>query len=121
MTKISEHFEKKDFTCFCCGIFNVNLNFLEKLEKARKIADIAFIVNSGYRCQIHNRKVGGDTVSSHMAGLAADLHIKTSWHRWKIHEALIKAGFKRIGHGSDFLHVDNDDSKPQEVFWIYNY
>ena len=33
--------------------------------------------------------------------------------------SLIRAGFKRIGIGSTFIHVDLDLDKPQNVFWLY--
>ena len=39
--------------------------FLRKIDKAREIANIPFTINSGYRTQKHNLKVGGVFASSH--------------------------------------------------------
>ena len=47
--------------------------FLEKLDYARHNAEIPFKINSGYRTQEWNMKVGGRFGSSHKKGLAADI------------------------------------------------
>jgi len=33
--------------------------------------------------------------------------------------ALLKAGFTRIGIASSFVHVDCDPTKPAQVIWTY--
>ena len=45
------------------------------LEPARAAYGKPIIVNSGYRCSIHNAAVGGASGSQHMKGEAADLRI----------------------------------------------
>ena len=34
-------------------------------------------------------------------------------------EAFLDAGFRRIGVGSTFIHVDSDEEKAQDVIWTY--
>ena len=93
--------------------------FLEKLDLARDIAGILFIITSGYRTEEHNKLVGGVNSSSHTKGLAADISCRDSVSRFIIVNALFKAGFTRIGIADNFIHVDCDETKTQEVIWTY--
>lgn len=43
------------------------------LEPARERLGKPIVVNSGYRCQVHNKTVGGVANSQHMRGEAADI------------------------------------------------
>lgn len=45
------------------------------LDPAREKLGRPIAVNSGFRCVVHNRKVGGASNSQHMRGEAADLRI----------------------------------------------
>jgi len=94
-------------------------SFLQMLDDARGIAGISFKINSGYRSKSHNAYVGGKEESSHLYGYAADIHCTGSRERFIIVDALIKAGFNRIGIAKSFIHVDNDKSKDDKVIWVY--
>ena len=98
---------------------NMNEEFLYMLDAARKIYGKPMHVNSGYRSEEHNKKVGGVSSSSHLKGLAADISCKNSNERFEMLQAFIKAGFKRIGVASSFIHIDNDKDKSQNVIWTY--
>jgi len=98
--------------------------FLSMLEEARAEANIPFKINSGYRTIKHNKhlakkgyKVSKD--SSHLKGLAADIKCVDSRGRFIILNALINAGFTRIGIAKTFIHVDCDIDKPSQVIWVY--
>jgi len=97
----------------------MDTEFLTMLDHAREIAGIPFKINSGWRSIEHNYEVGGKPNSSHIIGKAADLAIKGSRQRWIITEALIKAGFNRIGIAKTFIHVDSDETKDANVIWTY--
>jgi len=97
----------------------MNEEFLHMLDAARKIYGKPMRVNSGYRTETHNKKVGGVSSSSHLKGLAADISCKDSSNRFEMVQAFIKAGFKRIGVASSFIHIDNDKDKSQNVMWTY--
>lgn len=109
---MSRHFKEID-----CG--NMDNNFLHKLDNARNIAGLPFIINSAYRSPEHNAKIGGSPNSSHLKGLAVDIKCTDSRTRFIIVDALIKAGFNRIGIADSFIHVDLDLDKSNKVIWTY--
>jgi zinc D-Ala-D-Ala carboxypeptidase len=97
---------------------NMKKDFLTKLDKARAIADVPFKITSGYRSKETNKRVGGVSTSSHLKGLAADISCKDSSTRQKIVNALIQAGFTRIGIADTFIHCDTDKDK-NDAIWLY--
>ena len=103
---------------------NMDHNFLRMLDKAREIAGVSFKINSGYRSETHNLKVGGvprsetNRGSSHLYGFAADISCTNSNHREIIVRSLIQAGFTRLGVAKSFIHVDNDPNKV-DALWLY--
>ena len=99
--------------------FNMDKDFLSKLDDAREFANIPFKINSAYRTEEHNKSIGGSPNSSHIKGLAVDISAKDSRTRFKVLEALIKVGFNRIGVASTFIHVDDDKDKSSDVIWVY--
>lgn len=113
------HFKISDFACKCgCGLNNVELDLLTMLERARCIANIPFIINSGCRCSKHNKKEGGKRTSSHLNGLAVDIKCDNSYDRGIILKALYEVGFTRIGISKSFIHCDVDKSKNDST-WTY--
>ena len=73
------YFDLKEFRCKCCGQLPEDEQaFIEEL--VRNVLDPVrgkfgkpIKVNSGYRCEKHNAKVGGARHSQHMRGQAADI------------------------------------------------
>lgn len=98
---------------------NMDKSFLAMLKKAEKYAGFKFTFNSGFRTPRHNKEVGGVSNSSHTIGKAVDIKASTIAKRDKIVWAAKKAGFKRIGIGKTFVHLDSDATKPQYVTWGY--
>ena len=78
-------------------------------------------INSGVRTKSHNRRVGGVANSSHVIPICKAVDIKAS--SIAIRNTLVYAakqvGFKRIGVGRTFVHLDVDASKSQYVAWGY--
>jgi len=93
--------------------------FLQMLDSAREIYGKPMVINSGFRTEEHNAKVGGTANSSHIKGLAADIKCTTSADRWAMVHSLTKAGFNRLGIAKTFIHVDTDKSKPPFLIWTY--
>ena len=87
------------------------------MNKVRRFSRTPFYINSACRCEKHNTNVGGSKNSSHLVGFAFDIRVNSSVNRFKIVSNLIKYGFNRIGIYKDFIHVDGDDSKTQNVIW----
>jgi uncharacterized protein YcbK (DUF882 family) len=98
---------------------NMDADFLDKLDEAREFAGIPFIINSAYRSPEENKAVGGKPNSSHLKGLAVDIKSTDSRTRFLVLNALIHAGFTRIGIADTFIHVDYDFDKDQQVIWTY--
>jgi len=114
-----KYFQIEEFACPCCKKADMKEDFLVMLDKARELAETPFVITSGFRCEKHNREVGGKDNSSHLKGYAADISALTSDKRYKIVYGLISAGFKRIGIGKEFIHADCDPELPKGVIWIY--
>jgi len=93
--------------------------FIERLQVARSSVGMPFWVKSGWRCESHNKAVGGRMNSSHLRGLAADIRVQNSHELYSIVKSLICAGFTRIGVAGSFVHVDIDAGKVQDVMWTY--
>ena len=116
-----KHFSDTDFTTATptCQIEDMDEAFMHRLDTARGLAGIPFVVNSGYRSVEYEKQQGRDGDSAHTKGLAVDLKAEGSRQRYLIIEALIKAGFHRIGVGETFVHVDFDQTKDRNVIWTY--
>ena len=120
-TSTLENFHKSEFSCGCgCGLGfeQMDRKLLNRIDIAREFAGVPFVINSSIRCAKHNAKEGGRFNSAHLTGNAVDLRSKNSNDRFKIIEALLCAGFNRIGVYDTFIHIDNDPSKPQKVAWV---
>tara|TARA_R110000764_G_scaffold50845_2_gene111612 strand:+ start:510 stop:881 length:372 start_codon:yes stop_codon:yes gene_type:complete len=98
--------------------------FLNLLDRARDEAGVPFKITSGFRTPEYNidLKKRGYAVarnSSHLKGLAADIAVTSSANRLIILESLLFIGFRRIGIGKGYIHVDLDRAKVQDVVWVY--
>lgn len=95
----------------------MNKDFIKKLQIARDLAGIEFVINSAYRTPEHNRKVGGKTNSAHLRGFACDIATPSPSAKFTTLKSLLDAGFTRIGIYENFIHCDTDPSLPAGVIW----
>ena len=103
-------FKKEDFLCRCgkCEMpaeVEGNLMALVEnvLEPAREKLGLPIIVNSGYRCERHNKAVGGVANSQHLRGEAADIRCADNKRLAKI---IVEAGrFDQLIIYPTFIHV----------------
>ena len=123
MSTEMRHFLQSEFYCGCgCGLGfeSMSTDLVSRLDIARGWAGVPFVVTSSIRCKAHNDSLPyGKPNSAHLTGNAVDLACTSSRTRMKIYDALRKAGFDRIGISENFLHVDNDKTKPEGVLWVY--
>ncbi len=123
--EFAPHFSEEEFRCNCgCELLNVSRSFLERLERARLRAGIPFKVQSGCRCEQHNKDEGGKEKSAHLTSetkecTACDIGARGSGPRFVILDSLFRVGFTRIGIAKSFLHVDEDPVKDPQVTWLY--
>ena len=111
------NFTMDEFRCKCCGSLAMSGEFLKRLDRARTIAKIPFVIVSGYRCSKHNQAIGSKPTSSHLSGLAADIACTSDTDRYRIIISCIAVGIKRIGIYRSFLHVDLDPKKSSRCIW----
>jgi len=112
------YFTDLEMACPCCENVDMDPEFMIRLNAARLIAGIPFVINSAYRCEKHNTWVGGKDFSSHLYGYAADIRCTSSASRFKVLNALCALRFKRIGIYKTFIHVDSDPNKVGDVVWV---
>lgn len=103
-----EYFKKQEFACRCCGQLppamreNIETLVTEVLDPARRAFGGPVLVNSGYRCPMHNAEVGGVANSQHQRGEAADVRCADNKRLGKIIEQGI---FDQLVYYPTFLHV----------------
>ena len=102
-----------------CSMSDMDPDFLILLDKIREDAGIPLILNCAYRSVEHDKKKGRSGKSAHTKGKAVDIRCSTSATTYKIVNAALHNNIKRIGIGNGFVHIDNDDTLPQEVIWNY--
>lgn len=113
-------FKEDEFIMGSVNVFSaMDEKFLQRLDVARGISGVPYKITSSFRTMEHNKAVGGKPRSAHLKGLAVDIEVTSSAQRFKIISGLMEAGFKRIGIGSNFIHVDNDLSLPHPVIFTY--
>lgn len=96
-----------------------NTESLKRLDRAREIAGIPFVITSAYRSPEYEASKGRSGTSAHTMGRAFDIACTTPRNRWKIVHAAIAAGFTRIGIGKSFVHVDDSQIHSQCQIWHY--
>lgn len=115
-----KYFTKEEFVCDGENVFDkMNHDLLVKLDEARNICGFPFKITSSFRTIEWNERVGGKRSSSHLTGNAVDVACLNSTERMFMIDAFLTAGFTRIGIAKNFIHVDVDDDKPQNVIWTY--
>jgi uncharacterized protein YcbK (DUF882 family) len=98
---------------------------VEKFEQLRGFWGKGFVIDSGARCVEYNDKVGGESNSAHTPDSlgrcrALDIRLAGSADRRDMVLNAHNVGFKRIGIGKNFIHVDvaEDDQHPLG-WWTY--
>jgi hypothetical protein len=120
--KYAPYFTKEEFDCKCgCGLNNMQESHMDKIYAARISANIPFVIVSGSRCPEHNKKEGGEPTSDHLTGHGTDTQAMSGRAKWRIEEALLDAGFNRMGRGSTFVHAGDDPQNTSHVLWNYKY
>jgi len=87
------------------NVVNLTYGCLMLLEPARlEVGPI--IINSGFRSEVVNRKVGGVSNSQHLIGQAADIHPKDPAKFWTLVEFLKKCDLTdQLLTGNGWLHL----------------
>lgn len=122
MEKVTaKYFKESEFVCCTpsCSLQDMKQSTMDKLDKARELAGIPFVLNSAYRSKEYEISKGRAGTSSHTLGYAVDIRCNTSENRFKIVTALREVGFNRIGIAKTYIHVDNSPHHKPNVIWDY--
>lgn len=105
--KIFPHFSLKEFECPCCHRVKLVPYLVYLLEKLRGEVGLPIIITSGYRCEDHNRKIGGRPHSFHLQGMAADVSV-SKIHPSELGRLASEVGFDTIlvYRSKWFCHLD---------------
>lgn len=118
--QLSENFESTEFDCKCkdktCTTTEIDPKLVEYLQKIRDYFGKAVTINSAYRCDKHNKSVGGASQSKHKFGQAADIKV-SGIKPLKVAQYAEFIGIKGIGQYSNFVHIDTRTNK---FFWYGN-
>ncbi len=117
----SKHFPEQEFNrCTpSCSLQDMKQDTMDRLDKARDIAGIPFVLSSAYRSRAWDKSKGRSGNGAHTKGQAVDIRCTSSHNRYIIIKALLAVGFNRIGVSQSFIHVDDCETRKQEVIWTY--
>lgn len=117
-TKLTKNFYSNEFDCKCqnsdCKWTIIDLDHVKKLQQLRDEFKDVLIITSGYRCEKHNKAVGGATRSRHLFGDAADIVLAKTPPKETANKAE-ELNFTGVGRYNKFTHVDSrplEDSQP---------
>ena len=99
-------------------VVGLKKELVDMLDKARELAGIPFVINSGYRTVAKNAEVDGVEDSGHIKGEAVDLRARNSTEHFLITKGLLLAGFTRISRKYPLhIHCDISKDKAQNVLF----
>lgn len=119
--QVSKNFASTEFDCHgngCCTKTQLDGKLVEYLQKIRDHFGKPITVTSGYRCETHNKNIGGATRSYHSRGQAADIVVSgvSSREVAKYAESIGILGIGLYETSADgyFTHIDTRTTKS---FW----
>jgi len=123
------HFAPSELACRCCNRVRMLHEVVDFLEMCRQAMDKPLRITSGYRCPVHNSKVGGAPRSAHLYGAAVDVAVSGADAMMFIEFAAADDRIGGIGVmqrgpvAGRFIHVDAlpfpSPSHPRPNVWSY--
>jgi len=116
-TKITKNFFSTEMDCKCsnpdCQWTYVDIDHMKKLQRKRTKWKKAIKITSGYRCEKHNKDVGGSSKSQHVQGSATDIQVKGMSPNEVASDC---SNFDGIGQYDTFTHTD---SRGYKALWDF--
>lgn len=114
--QISRNFKVREFRCKDgSDRILVDAGFVkDKLQAIRDHFGAPITINSAYRTEAYNKKVGGAAKSHHLFGRAFDIVVKGRTPE-EVAQYAQSLGINGIGLYSGFVHADNRNKK----YWFY--
>ena len=118
---MAQYFHEDEFRrCTpACHERDMDVRFLDLLDRVRAAAGIPLVLNSAYRSEAWELEHGRTGTSAHCKGQAVDIRCNTSANRYRIISAALKCGITRIGVAHTYIHLDNSKTHAQGVVWDY--
>ena len=115
---ITKNFSQDELSCPCCKVYGMKPLFVDMLQALRDHFGRPMVINSAYRCEKHNAELKDSAPDSqHLLGLAVDVAMVDSSERFELIEMALSLGFRGIGIGKNFVHIDFRASIPR--IWTY--
>lgn len=102
-----------------CSLQDMAQDTMTLLDQMRALCGFPLVLTSAFRTKEWDKQKGRSGNSAHTRGKAVDIRCNDSAKRLRIIQSALAVGFNRIGIGSNFIHVDNDTTLPQNVMWHY--
>ena len=113
MANDTKNFKVSEFACKHCGENKIDQRVINMAQEIRDFLGVPVRVNSGYRCEVHNTKVGGVKGSKHTKGLACDLSCSKGGkalfdavHSLREQGRLIDLNYCIYYKAKNFIHID---------------
>lgn len=127
MATSTNNFKVGEFSCRHCGENRIAQHVIDLCQKIRDYVGLPVFVNSAYRCEVHNKRIGGVKNSYHTQGLAADITccIGAPALFEAIHEMyslglVPELSFCYLYHKKNFVHVDIGRVRDNGVFQVHD-
>lgn len=106
--ELTKNFRVKEFACLDgTDTILISTKLIDILQRIRNHFGKPVIINSAYRTEAHNKKVGGSVYSQHKYGTAADIRISgISPKKIAAYVETLMPNTGGIGVYSSFCHVD---------------
>ena len=129
MGDLSTNFSMDEFACRDgCGLGTEQEHYdvygwpqmIDDLETIRSSLGVPIFIESGLRCEAHNRSEGGVDNSAHMR-CAVDVRLGyfRGPNKYHLVKCAFELGFTGIGLAKTFAHLDRDTVKARPAIWIY--
>ena len=120
-----KYFTEEELKCQHCGKYEMDEDFMEKIEALRHEVRFPFIVTSAYRCPEHPIEARKKAAGAHTSGRAIDIAVSGA-HAHRLLEAALSMGLSGIGvnqkGANRFIHLDDlewDKDRPRPWIWSY--
>lgn len=111
--KLSSNFKVKEFACKDgTDTILISPKLIDLLQKVRNHFGKPVTINSAYRTEAHNKKIGGSVYSQHKYGAAADIKIAgVSSKQVAAYVETLIPNSGGIGVYNSFCHIDVRSTK----------
>lgn len=120
----TKNFSGWEFRCKCDRCKRMLMNHMlqrtaNKLQEMREMAGRPLVLNSAWRCELHEDEASKATPGQHNKGTAFDIRVANGVERMEIVRLALLLGATGIGVAKTFVHVDFRRTN-YPVMWRYS-